>query len=131
MKNLAVVFLSATLVGAAQGPKTAKDGVYTETQAARGKLAYEQACAACHQETLEGADLAPALKGDDFLVPWRGRTVQQLLDRIKETMPADAPGSLNAETTADVVAYMLRVNSFPAGSTELTSAGANTITIAR
>jgi hypothetical protein len=57
--------------------------------------------------------------------------VQQLLDRIKETMPADAPGSLNAETTADVVAYMLRMNSFPAGSTELTSAGANTITIAR
>ena len=36
-------------------------------------------------------------------------------------MPADDPGSLSAEQTADIVAVLLSVDKFPAGKTELGS----------
>ena len=107
-----------TLVGAAQG-KTAKDGIYTEAQAARGKKLYVTSCAACHQEGLQGADLAPPLKGDDFLLPWSSLSVNDLFERVEKTMPGDAPGSLSPQVDADIVAYLLQQNKFPAGSEEL------------
>ena len=34
-------------------------------------------------------------------------------------MPADDPGSLKKEQTADIVAYILATNKLPAGKTEL------------
>jgi hypothetical protein len=34
-------------------------------------------------------------------------------------MPNNAPGSLSKAQYADVVAYILKVNNYPAGSTEL------------
>ena len=34
-------------------------------------------------------------------------------------MPADRPGGLNRERYADILAYVLSVNQFPAGKTEL------------
>jgi S-disulfanyl-L-cysteine oxidoreductase SoxD len=116
---LVVVVTFGTLVGAAQGSKTAKDGIYTEAQATRGKTAYLASCASCHQEGLQGADLAPPLKGDDFLLPWTSKSVQDLFDRVATTMPGDAPGSLPPQVNADIVAYMLQVNRFPAGTEEL------------
>jgi mono/diheme cytochrome c family protein len=117
---LIVVITLGTLVGAsAQGSKSAKDGVYTEAQATRGKAAYLASCASCHQEGLQGADLAPPLKGDDFLLPWSSKSVHELFDRVATTMPGDAPGSLTPQVNADIVAYMLQVNRFPAGAEEL------------
>ncbi len=116
---LVVTIMFGTLVGAAQGSKTTKDGVFTEAQATRGKAAYLSACASCHQEGLQGADLAPPLKGDDFLLPWTSKSVQDLFDRVQTTMPGDAPGSLTPQVNADIVAYMLQVNRFPAGTEEL------------
>jgi S-disulfanyl-L-cysteine oxidoreductase SoxD len=115
---LVAVVMLGTLVGAQAG-KTSKDGVYTEAQAERGKKAYLNACASCHQEGLQGADLAPPLKGDDFVVPWSSQTVNDLFDRVANTMPADAPGSLPRDVDADIVAYVLQVNKFPAGAQEL------------
>ena len=55
--------------------KTVWDGVYSEAQAGRGKKLYIASCAACHQESLTGADLAPALKGDEFLLLWNDEVV--------------------------------------------------------
>lgn len=34
-------------------------------------------------------------------------------------MPADQPGSLSAQDTADVLAFILSSNRYPAGQTEL------------
>ena len=104
--------------------KTVWDGVYTDAQAARGKKLYIASCAACHQEGLQGADLAPALKGDEFLLLWNDKPIGEFVDRVANTMPQDAPGSLTPQENADIVAYILQVNRFPAGSTELpTDAG--------
>ena len=117
--TLVVAVMLGTLVGAAQAGKTAKDGVYTDAQAERGKRSYLMSCASCHQEGLQGADLAPPLKGDDFLLPWSSQTVNDLYERIAKTMPADSPGSLRSQTNADIVAYVFQVNRFPAGTEEL------------
>ena len=117
--TVAAIVMLGTLVGAAQAGKAAKDGVYTEAQAERGKKSYLQACASCHQEGLQGADLAPPLKGDDFLLPWSSQSVNDLYQKVATTMPADSPGSLRSQTNADIVAYMLQVNKFPAGAEEL------------
>ena len=114
---LIAVMLGGALVGAAQG-KSTKDGVYTEAQAERGKKLYLKSCAGCHQEGLQGADLAPPLKGDDFLLPWSSQTVNDLFERVAKTMPGDDPGSLNSQANADIVAYVLQANKAPAGAAE-------------
>lgn len=50
---------------------------------------------------------------------WNGLTVGDLFDRIRTSMPADGPGRLSRERNADILAHILSVNQFPAGSMEL------------
>ena len=109
----------ALSIAAAQAPKTVWDGVYTEAQAARGKKLYINSCAACHNEGLQGGDLAPALKGEDFLLRWNDKPMFELVDRIQKTMPQDDPGTLKPQENADIVAYVFQVNRFPTGMTDL------------
>ena len=42
-----------------------------------------------------------------------------LLEKIEVTMPADRPGKLSAAENAAILAYILKYNKFPAGSTDL------------
>ena len=124
---LAVVFLTPVLVAAvsreqslARGAtRTVWDSVYSVAQAARGETAYVQACARCHAASLSGGDEAPPLAGTGFLGNWNGQTVADLHDRIRTTMPSDDPGTFARPLIADVVAYMLKVNGFPAGAADL------------
>lgn len=95
------------------------DGVYSDAQAGRGKKGYITHCAACHNEGLQGGDLAPALKGEEFLLQWNDKSMFELVDRIQKTMPQDNPGGLTAQENADIVAYMLQVGRFPSGAGEL------------
>ena len=95
------------------------DGVYTSEQAMRGSAAYASECAACHGVALTGGESAPPLAGGEFLSNWNGLTVGDLFDRIRISMPADRPGKLNREQIADILSYMLSMNQFPAGKTEL------------
>jgi mono/diheme cytochrome c family protein len=108
----------------AQAPaaRSVVDGVYTEEQAKRGEPRYAQQCASCHGQSLEGTDRAPTLNGDAFMSNWSGLTVGDLFERIRLTMPKNDPGHLSPEQGADLLAYMLQVNSFPPGKTELPSA---------
>lgn len=95
------------------------DGVYTEEQAKRGEPVYSKECAACHGAELTGGESAPALAGGAFLSNWSGLTLGDLFDRIRKTMPQSAPGRLTRQQDADVLAFMLSRNKFPAGKTEL------------
>ena len=94
------------------------DGVYTEAQAARGKEAYADRCASCHGPALEGK-IAPPLTGDEFMAKWGGKTFRDLFDQIRATMPQDGAGTLGRPMVADILAYKLSVEKFPAGTTEL------------
>src|SRR5207249_5964670 len=42
-----------------------------------------------------------------------------LFDRIRKTMPQSKPGRLTRQQDADVLAFLLNINKFPAGKTEL------------
>jgi cytochrome c len=99
--------------------RTVWDGVYTEDQAKRGEPVYRKECAACHGDMLTGGESAPPLTGGAFLANWNGLTMGDLFDRIRKTMPQSAPGRLTRQQDADILAFMLSVNKFPAGKTEL------------
>ena len=101
--------------------RSVSDGVYTDAQAKRGGESYQYSCAACHSPDLEGdpGRDVPALYGEEFVGGWSRQTVKDLFDLIKKTMPKDSPGSLKAETYADIVAFLLQANEFPSGAREL------------
>jgi S-disulfanyl-L-cysteine oxidoreductase SoxD len=95
------------------------DGVYTEQQAGRGHSVYHSQCEACHGEALTGGDEVPPLAGGQFLSNWNGLTMGDLFERVRKTMPANEPGKLTPQQNADVLAYLLDFNMFPAGKMEL------------
>ena len=97
------------------------DGVYTDQQVKRGEATYGRACEACHGADLSGDPVqeVPSLVWDAFLAQWNDRTIKDLYETIKRSMPRDAPGSLNARAYADVIAYVLQSNRIPAGTKEL------------
>jgi mono/diheme cytochrome c family protein len=118
--GLGVWVLSLVAVGA-QPPasKTVWDGVYTKEQGRRGELISDGTCASCHGEKLIGGDNGPPLRGADFLTAWKGRSAAELLEKIRLTMPADSPGTLSAQRSIDIVAYILNANGCPPGTDEL------------
>lgn len=94
---------------------------FTTEQAATGKTAYTASCAVCHGTTLTNGAYGTPLAGQAFQAKWANQTVAALLDRSRKTMPPPAPGSLPAETYANIVAYILEVNGYhPARGTPLT-----------
>jgi quinoprotein glucose dehydrogenase len=111
--------LALQSVASAQPTKSVWDGVYTEEQANRGKQGYADQCASCHGPELTGGEMAPALSGGDFMSDWDGLTVGDLFERIRISMPQNAPGSLSGQQNADILAFVLASNKFPSGSTEL------------
>lgn len=96
------------------------DGVYTETQADRGKDLYGGQCAGCHGDELEGDVVEhPSLAGGAFVYKWNGQTVGDLFERIHRDMPMDHPGTLTRQNAVDLTAFLLSANKFPAGDQEL------------
>lgn len=95
------------------------DGVYTDEQAKRGEPPYQKECALCHGATLNGGESAPPLTGGAFMANWNGLTMGDLFDRIRKTMPLSNPGRLTRQQDADILAFLLSANKFPAGKTEL------------
>lgn len=89
-----------------------------------GAIVYAQKCALCHGAKGEGKEKNPRLVGrdpapgfvfaSDFKAPktvgnyWPYATT--LYDYIRRTMPFNAPGSLSADETYAVVAWMLAEN---------------------
>jgi quinoprotein glucose dehydrogenase len=123
---LALAGLSATVIGgvvSARGvqdqAKTTWDGVYSDEQAKRGEAAYGDSCTSCHGPDLMGIDTAPSLTGPDFNTDWNDLSLNELFERIRTTMPADGPGSLDRQKYTDILAYLLSKDGFPAGQADL------------
>lgn len=95
----------------AEGPRIASEGVYTVAQAERGSTAFETSCSTCHN--------VEEFTGTTFQGTWGARTMADIHQFISEMMPMDAPGSLTTQQYTDIVAFIIRANGFPAGSTEL------------
>ncbi len=117
---IAVALMGSTAAVRAEQGKTAKDGVYSDAQAAKGQAVYNEQCGACHGGDLSGGD-APALAGSDFLGFWDKTPMADLVEKIQASMPANAPGSLTRAQAAEVTAFMLKANKFPAGAEDLSA----------
>jgi quinoprotein glucose dehydrogenase len=141
LSTLALIFLLVTSAAIdAQVPQptvpqpTVQDGVFSDAQATRGQALYAQRCAACHGPTLEGAQ-APALSGERFAAKFRMEPLSALFIQIRYAMPprppagatpagATASAQLTNEQAADLVAYVLKSNGFPAGKTDFAASDA-------
>jgi polar amino acid transport system substrate-binding protein len=92
--------------------------LYTEQQAEQGKAIFDGSCSSCHGNHLQGSASAPPIGGAAFLkkakmLEWK---VADMRNMVVSAMPANNPGSLSPEQYADVLAYVLAVNCYPAGS---------------
>ena len=126
---IAVIAGLASGLSGQSGPgRTVRDQVYSDAQAVRGKAVYNDQCSNCH----DGGAMGPALTGADFLASWESKSVRALYDRVLNTMPSDAPGTLQQKEALDVMAYLIKANGFSAGADELSAPDAlNEIKIVR
>lgn len=109
--GMGVSVFGLTLAAAAQTSTSVKAGVYTEAQADRGQAIYKTKCASCH---------TPGYFTDtNFYINYAGKPLWELFDAISDSMPEDNPGSLKKEEYADTIAYILKLNKFPSGGSEL------------
>lgn len=96
------------------------DGIFTTAQADRGRQPAAR-CQGCHGPELSGTDRAPALKGAAFLADWENGSVNRLFVKVRDTMPPGNTDSIAPGTKLDILAFLLRENGFPSGTTELTT----------
>jgi quinoprotein glucose dehydrogenase len=121
---IAIVAALAYVGAASRRPVAAQqltiwDGVFSAEQASRGEKLYADRCARCHGDGLQGVEAAPALIGTTFYATWDGETLDALFERMRSSMPQDAPGSLSRAQNADILAHMLKTGGYPAGQTAL------------
>jgi mono/diheme cytochrome c family protein len=110
------VFLSAGALAQSSG-----GGEYTKEQAATGKSIFDKTCSVCHGDHLQGG-VGPALSGQMFLSvsQYQKISAAYFYHFMSTHMPLTNPGSLSKEQYLDIMAYMLEVNGYPAGSHQLT-----------
>jgi mono/diheme cytochrome c family protein len=116
MKSLYLIGLILLALSAARAQKTAPQrstlsGVYSAEQATRGSDLYAGRCKSCHA--------AASHTGVTFEKLWSGHSLADLFGFISTQMPKNEPGSLAPEEYADVLAYILKLNDMPTGSSEL------------
>ena len=99
--------------------RTHWEGVYTEAQAQRGREVYRQACAVCHLDNLQGDAVSPTLIGPTLLARFAGSSADEMVERIRSSMPQNAPDSLGDRAYVDLVSYLFKANGARAGSVEL------------
>lgn len=95
--------------------------LYTAAQADEGAKVWTATCSSCH----ETKDVTSA----DFRTKWVGRTLFELYEQIRTTMPDDGPGTLTPEQYLHSVVYILKLNGLPAGETPLVSDSATMSTL--
>ncbi len=111
-------------------PVTARlDAYYTPSQALRGKAAFNRNCLYCH-----GVDPARSTPADlKFALPstFAGHFLERIVNDKRvypnvyvlysklQSMPATDTASVSAQARVDIAAYILQLNGYPAGPTEI------------
>jgi mono/diheme cytochrome c family protein len=99
--------------------RPASSGVYTDAQAARGKVFYADNCAQCHGGDADGGEDGPPLTGPSFMGRWGALPVGAVHAFIDKNMPPGNAGALGAVQEADIVAFVLSKNGFSPGAAAL------------
>ena len=101
--------------------RSVKDGVYTIAQAKQGKVVYEEHCLECHGSMASATpDMAPLLNDYVFQGTWKDRSLGELFDKIRNTMPPNKTGTLSSQQLVNLIAYILSANALKAGEVPLT-----------
>ena len=106
-----VLAVTAVATNAQAPTKTTNDKVYSAAQAERGKKTFGEKCSGCHEPS--------RFSGDTFHEAWDDKPLKEIWDIASGTMPEDNPGSLKQQEYADIIAYFLSLNEYPAGDGEL------------
>jgi len=135
--NVSVVIAAAVLawgshaVAQEQPPIAIAGGVFTTEQAQWGEREDRARCSRCHGRDLRAMYAeVPSLALIPFAVNWTDRSVGELFDTIRYTMPmiarqtmprgrTDQKEFLDPVLSAALTAYILSFNGFPAGAAEL------------
>jgi mono/diheme cytochrome c family protein len=114
---LAIVLLPVIVLRAQDPPpatvSSVVDGVFTSTQADRGRQQFQQTCTSCHSPSEH--------TGRKFESKWQGTTVGDLFELVSTTMPQADPGSLTPDDYSSIVAFFLSETGYKAGAKELPS----------
>jgi mono/diheme cytochrome c family protein len=89
------------------------DGVFTSSQASRGRQQFQLTCTSCHT--------VGEHTGQNFASKWQGTTIGDLFDLVSTTMPDGDPGSLKPEEYASILAFFLSESGYKEGEKELPS----------
>lgn len=115
---IALPLLALAANAATPAMRSAREGVYTEAQAAEGARLYAIRCASCHGRALEGSYDIPGL-GDRFIALWSNAPIANLRSYLDRAMPQFAPGSLTPAENSAIIAYLLQANALPSGPDQL------------
>jgi cytochrome c553 len=117
-----VCFILICGVGAAHAQEartSTSAGVFTEEQAKKGAVAYNAKCAVCHGTDLLSTDReVPNLAGS-LKFSWVGKTVGEMFQTVRDTMPPEEKHSLDDQVYLDIVTYILRFHKVPTGNQPL------------
>src|SRR3982750_5035109 len=102
LKRLSLFLLIGLLFFSCAGPDknanqkvNAITGVFSSKQVESGSLLYANNCAACHGKDLRGSEGGTALIGERFITKWKEKSVSDLFELTKATMPKNNPHSLD------------------------------------
>jgi polar amino acid transport system substrate-binding protein len=90
---------------------------FTAAQAHAGAAVYRKSCVQCHGADLQGS-AGPGVAGTEFLQSAQRNkwTLSDLRTTVFQNMPFSNPGSLTPKQYADVMAFLLASNCYPAGT---------------
>ena len=124
MSRISLLLIALPVIAAAQTPtpttppappngerSAATHGAYTEDQATQGEVVYKKVCASCHELSFH--------TGEEFRANWFTRSVWDLFKVLKTTMPEDNIGGLSDDEYIRVMAYVFKLNGFPASTDSL------------
>jgi mono/diheme cytochrome c family protein len=90
--------------------RSVNDGVYSAAQARSGEDLFVRHCGSCHEPD--------RFTGPTFLENWEG-PLDVVFKSVRTSMPEDNPGGLAPQVYADIIAYWLNLNGYPAGAERL------------
>ena len=95
----------------APATSTAGGAVFSAAQANRGRDTFRSVCTECH--------FSAEFSDSQFKFKWSRRSAGNLYELIFTQMPESAPGSLSEDEAVSLVSYILRMNGFEPGVSEL------------
>ncbi len=90
---------------------TTNDAIYSKQQAKAGEQLYKDNCLLCHDKKY----FRPVF------VAWQGKTLGTMYTVMNTSMPQTNPGVLPLKDYVDILAYILSLNRYPAGSRPLSN----------